>query len=275
MSTIATPTSSAPPSTPRGPLLPAILRSEWTKFLSLRSSFWTLVSALAATIGLGAILSATYVAHYSHMTGAERARFDPVSISLSGLMLAQLAIGVLGILIVSGEYSTGLIRSTFAAVPQRRLVLVAKGVVLTVVIAVVGIAASLVAFFLGQAILSGHGLQTTIQAPGVLRAVVGGGLYLTVLSLLALGLGTLIRHSAGAIAALFGLLLVLPGIVQALPASWANIIGPYLPSNAGEAIFQVGKHAHSLGPWVGFGVFCAYAAAALLAAGLSLTRRDA
>jgi hypothetical protein len=109
----------------------------------------------------------------------------------------------------------------------------------------------------------------------VLRAVIGGGLYLAVLGLLALGIGAIIRHTAGAVATVFGLVLVVPGITLFLPSSWSNTIGPYLPSNAGQAIFGVGNPAHTLAPWTGLGVFSAYAAAALLVAGILLTHRDA
>lgn len=257
------------------PLFPGVVRSEWTKIRSVRSTYWTLLAAAAATIGLGALLCTIYVAHYAHVGAHERAAFDPTSFSLSGLFLAQLAVGVLGVLLISSEYSTGMIRATFAAVPQRHLVLAAKATVFAAVMVVIGVASCLAAFFVGQAIFAGHHLQTGFGAPGVARAVVGGGLYLAVLGLLALGLGAVIRHTAGGIAALFGLILVLPGIVAALPASWSKAISPYLPSNAGQAIFHVSPQAHTLAPWAGFGVFCAYAATALVAAAVLLTRRDA
>jgi ABC-2 type transport system permease protein len=260
---------------PARPLLPDLLRSEWTKLRSVRSTYWTLLAAAAATIGLGAILCAVYVSHYSHLSLQDRARFNAASFSLSGIMLAQLAVGVLGVLIITSEYSTGMIRATFTATPQRRLVLGAKAAVFAGVMIVIGIASCFAAFFAGQAILGGHNLQTTIGHPGVLRAVVGGGLYLAVLGLLSLGIGTLIRHTAGAIAAVFGLILVLPGIISALPSSWSNAIGPYLPSTAGQAVFNVGHRFHELAPWAGFGIFCAYAAAALAGAALLLSCRDA
>jgi ABC-2 type transport system permease protein len=269
MTTITAPTPH------RTSLLLDVLRSEWTKLRSVRSTYWTLLAAVATTIGLGAILSAFYTANYTTMKAADTAAFDPTSYSLSGLILSQLAIGVMGALVITSEYGTGMIRTTFAAVPQRRLVLGAKAMVFTAVTVVIGVASCLVAFFLSQAILSGHHLQTTIGAPGVLRAVIGGGLYLAVLGLLALGIGAIIRHTAGAVAAVFGLVLVVPGIAIFLPSSWSNTISPYLPSNAGRAVFSVTLQPHTLAPWTGFAVFCAYAAAALLVAGFLLTRRDA
>jgi hypothetical protein len=241
----------------------------------VRSTYWTLLAAAAVTIGLGAVLSVFYINNYTTMSASDRAAFEPTSYALSGVFLAQLAIGVLGVLIITGEYGTGMIRTTFAAVPQRRLVLAAKAVVFTAVTLVTGVASCLVGFFLSQAILSSHHLQTTIGAPGVLRAVIGGGLYLAVLGLLAFGIGAIIRHTAGAIAAIFGLVLVLPTMAIFLPSSLSNNIGPYLPSNAGRAVFSVASQPHTLAPWTGLAVFCTYAAASLLVAGFLVARRDA
>lgn len=271
------PASTSPSSVSRasGRLLPNLLRSEWTKLRSVPSTFWTLLVAAVATVGLGALICAIYVSRYGKPSPFHRTVFNPVSYSLSGVMLAQLAIAVLGVLVITNEYSSGLIRTTLTAAPLRRTVLAAKALVFTVTTLVVAVASCFAAFFLGQAILSQHHLETSIGSPGVLRAVVGAGLYLAVLGLLSLGLGTLLRSTAGAIAAVVGLVLVLPGLAQALPASWANAIDKYLPSNAGQAIFHVQTQAHMLSPWLGFAVFCAYAAVALCAAGFLLHRRDA
>jgi len=262
---------------PRGyrPLLLDVLRSEWTKLRSVRSTYWSLLATTAATIGLGAILCLFYINNFTTMSAADRARFDPTGYALSGVMLAQLAIGVLGVLVITSEYATGMIRTSFAAVPQRRLVLAAKAMVFTAVTLVTGVVSCLVGFFLSQGILSSHHLQTTIGAPGVLRAVIGGGLYLAVLGLLAFGIGAIVRHTAGAIAAIFGLVLVLPTMALFLPSSWSNSVSPYLPSNAGKAVFSVASQPHTLAPWTGLAVFCAYAAASLLVAGFLVARRDA
>src|SRR5919202_36356 len=254
------------------PLLLDVLHSEWTKLRSVRSTYWTLLAAAAATIGLGAVLCLFYINNYTTMSAADRAAFEPTSYALSGVFLAQLAVAVLGVLVITSEYGTGMIRTTFAAVPQRRLVLAAKAIVFTAVTLVTGVVSCLVGFFLSQAILSSHHLQTTLGAPGVLRAVIGGGLYLAVLGLLAFGIGAIIRHTAGAIAAIFGLVLVLPTMAIFLPSSLSNNIGPYLPSNAGRAIFSVVDEPHTLAPWTGLAVFCAYAAAALLVAGFLVAR---
>jgi ABC-2 type transport system permease protein len=271
------PTSTSPFSVSRtsGRLLPDLLRSEWTKLRSVPSTFWTLLVAAVATVGLGTLICAIYVSRYGKPSPFHRTVFNPLSYSLSGVMLAQLAIAVLGVLVITNEYSSGMIRTTLTAVPQRRTILAAKALVFTASTLVVGVVSCFAAFFLGQTILSRHDLETTIGSPGVLRAVVGAGLYLAVLGLLSLGLGTLLRSTAGAIAAVVGLVLVLPGLAAALPTSWANAVDKYLPSYAGGAIFHVNTQAHMLSPWLGFAVFCGYAAAALIAAGYLLHRRDA
>jgi ABC-2 type transport system permease protein len=277
MTALAIPTSPVSgQARPTGPILPDVLRSEWTKLRSVRSTYWSLLVAAVATVGLSALLCTIYINRFDQISAADKATFNPTSFSLSGLFLAQLAIAVLGVLIITGEFSSGMIRSTFAAVPQRRTVLAAKAVVFTAVALIVGIVSCLAAFYVGQAILSSKHLSAHIGDPGVLRSVIGAGAYLGVLGLLSLGIGTLIRHSAGAIAAVFGLIFVLPGIVGALPSSWSNAISPYLPSEAGQAIFRAARdNTRALSPWTGFGVFCLYALVVMALAGFSLTRRDA
>lgn len=205
----------------------------------------------------------------------DKATFNPTAFSLNGLFLAQLAVGVLGVLVITNEYNAGMIRATFAAVPQRRTVLGAKAAVFAAVTLVVGVVSCFAAFLVGQAIRSAKGVEAHLGDPGVLRSVIGAGLYLSVLGLLALGLGTLIRHSAGAIAALFGLNFVLPGLVSALPASWSDAIAKYLPSYAGQAIYRGTHGASALSPWTGLAVFALYAAVAPGAAAVMLSRRDA
>jgi ABC-type transport system involved in multi-copper enzyme maturation permease subunit len=192
------------------------------------------------------------------------------------LFLAQLAIVVLGVLVITSEYSTGAIRSTLAAVPQRGAVLAAKASVFVAVTFVVGMVSCFAAFFVGQWILSAKGIEAHIGDPGVLRSVAGSGLYLVILGLLALGVGTLTRHSAGAISAVFGVIFVLPVVVASLPSSWSDAMSKYLPSNAGQAIFHIGRGGFgALSPWVGLGVFCLYAAVSMAAAAIAIDRRDA
>lgn len=272
----------APPSLARSgrfrPVILDITRSEWIKLRTVRSTYWTLLATAAGMAGFGSLLCAAYVRHYGSASPAARAAFDPAPYSLSGFFLAQLAVGVLGVVIMTSEYATGSIRSTLAAAPQRGTVLAAKTAVFGAVAAVTGIASSALAFFTGQGILAGKGLGTHIGAPGVMRSVIGAGLYLAVLGLLALGLGTLIRRTAGAIAAVIGLILVLPVLVQGLPAGWQDAITKYLPSEAGQAIIGHTKFAPAappLPPWTGFTIFCGYAAGTLIAAALVMNRRDA
>jgi ABC-2 type transport system permease protein len=258
-----------------------VVRSEWTKLRSVRSTYWTLFTAVVATVGISALICAIYANQYSTMSASDRVHFDPTAFSLDGVFLAQLAIGVLGVLIITGEYSTGAIRSTFASVPQRRTVLAAKATVFSAVTLVVGLVSCFAAFFIGQAILSTQGIQASLTDPGAVRAVVGSAVYLVVLGLLALGVGTLIRHTAGAIAALFGVILILPTLAALLPSSIGNAIGKYLPSNAGQAIAHTvsagpnPKGGPSLSPLVGLAVFALYAAVTMAFAASVLRRRDA
>lgn len=261
-----------------GPLIADVARAEWVKLRTVRSTYWTLLSAAAGMIAFGALLSAAYARHYGSASPADRAAFDPAAYSLSGFFLAQLAIAVLGVVVMTSEYATGSIRATFAAVPQRQIVLAAKAALFGAAALGTGVISSFAAFFTGQAILAARGIGARMSDPGALRSVLGAGLYLAVLGLLALGLGALIRRTAGAIAAVVGVVLVLPVFIQGLPPAWQDAITRYLPSAAGQAIIGRTKFTppgHLLSPWAGFAVFCAYAAAALAAAAIMLNRRDA
>lgn len=249
-----------------------ILRSELCKLRSVRSTFWTLMAAVVFNVALAA-LGAILVP--GALSAQEKATVDAVRLSLAGLHLSQIAFGVLGVLVITSEYGTGMIRATLSAVPQRRLVLAAKAMVFAATALVVGTASSFAAYFVFQAFLSDTSLQSSIGDPGVVRAVTGGGLYLTVLGLLGLGLGAIIRSSAGAIAALFSLLFVPPLLLQLLPRSWQTTIGPYTPMEAGSQIFIVHPHAESLPVWTGFGLFCLSAAVALTIGVLLINHRDA
>jgi ABC-type transport system involved in multi-copper enzyme maturation permease subunit len=250
-----------------------VFTSEWIKLRSLRSTVYTLLAAIVMTVGLGMLFSGVIANRWSQLDAAERVRFDPTGVSLRGVFLAQLAIGVLGVLLITGEYSTGMIRATLSAVPKRLPVLWAKAGLFAVVAAITMIPAALVAFLGGQALLGTHG--TTLGASEVARSVIGAGLYLTVVGLLGIGLGFIIRNTAGAIATLFGVLLVLPVLGAVLPSSWAKHIVPYLPSNAGQAVMSVHQAPGDLAPWTGFAVFCGYAAAAIIVSAVLLKRRDA
>jgi ABC-2 type transport system permease protein len=251
-----------------------LMRSEWTKLRSVRSTYWTAGTAFLAMIGLSVGLAI----RWSHDIKANPARadgFDATLTVLSGIYLAQVAVGALGVLVISSEYGTGMIRATLSAVPQRRAMLAAKGIVFALAAFVAGEAASFVCFWIGQAILHGAHAGASLSQPAVLRAVFGGGLYLTAVGLLGFGLGAAIRHTAGALSSFFGILFALTAIVDLLPTNWRNDIIEYLPLNAGSQIL-VTSHAHdALGAWQGLGVFCLYAVAALVAGAAVLTSRDA
>jgi len=262
------------PTTPQ--LFSATLRSEWIKLRSVRSTTWSLLVTLILTIGLGALFCAARVARADHLDPGDLRAFDPTSFSLNGLFLAQLAIGVLGVLVISSEYATGQIRATLGATPQRLVVLAAKVMVFMAVVFAVGLVASFSAFFIGQGILSAKFHQATVGQPGVLRAIVGGAAYLAVIGALGVGLGTMLRRTAGAIAALVGLLLILPILVNFLPSPWSQDISKYLPLQAGQSIFRAAPASiGDLSTWVGFVVFCAYAVVALVCGALLINRRDA
>ena len=252
---------------------PRAARAEWIKLVSLRSSWITFAAAVVAIIGLGALISYVTATHWSNMRPEEQASFEPVARSLAGVDLAQLAIGVLGVLVVTGEYATGMIRSSLMAVPRRLPVLGAKLLVFSACTFVLSLISAFLAFLLGQQLLGSHG--TGLGSPHAVRAVIGVALYLTVVGALAVGLGFVLRSTAGGIATLVGLLLVLPGIARLLPDTWQPHVLPYLPSNAGAGVFAVRPETGMLGTWTGFAVFCAWAAAALVAGALLLKRRDA
>lgn len=250
-----------------------VMRAEWTKLRTQPSAYWALLTAVILVIGFGIGYSLLRVARPPH--GAAVASFDPAGISLSGVQLAQIAAGVLGVLLVTSEYATGLIRTTFAAVPRRLPVLWGKAVLLAAAITAVSLPAAFAAFAGGQSILSRQHLSVPLSQPGVARAVIGSALYLAVVALLGLGLGALIRNAAGGIAALFGLLYGLPLAASFLPGSMAADVTKYLPASAGQTVTTVRPDPTMLQPWTGFGVLCAYAAVLLAISAVRMRRGDA
>jgi ABC-2 type transport system permease protein len=247
--------------------------SEWTKLWSVRSTRWSLFAAFLFTIGVGALACAVVSHHYPRMSAHDKADFHPLDVNLAGVQLAQLALGVLGVLIITAEYSTGMIRASFTAVPKRLPVLWAKGGVFAFVTFALMLPAVLVAFFVGQAILAGHNIDVGFTAPHVIRVLVGAALYLTVVGLFGLGLGAIVRNTAGGIASFAAIMFVLPPLMNVLPSSWNNAASPYLPLQAGEAILSTTPGGH-LSPWVGLALFAGYAAAAIAVAAVLLVRRD-
>jgi ABC-2 type transport system permease protein len=253
-----------------------LARSEWTKLWSLRSTRWSLLAAVFAMVALAIAISAVQMNRWGSLSPHERMSYDAIDNGVGGYHLAQLAIGVLGVLIMSGEYSTGMIHSSLMAAPRRLPVLWAKLGVFCSVTFVLMLISSLVAFFGVQAIVAGHHLDRTLGDPHALRAVVGTALFLTVLGALAMGLGTLVRSTAGGIATFVGLLFVLPGITALLPSGVADSVSPYLPLNAAFTVAtSTFDDPHHLAPWTGFAVFCAYAAVIVAAGALRLMRSDA
>lgn len=250
-----------------------VAKAEFLKLRSVRSTFWTLLAAVVLTVGLGAGAGAFVP---GHLSAADRQSVDAVRLSLGGLHLSQIAVGVLGVLAVTAEYGTGMIRTTFSAVPQRRLVVAAKAVVFAATALSVGAVSCFGGYFAYEAALSDRSMSSSLGDPGVLRALLGGGVYLAVLGLLGLGLGLVVRVGAGAIAALFGLLFV-PGIlVDLLPGAWRDTVGPYVPMEAGSQILIASSRGRTaLGPWGGLAVFALYAALSLLAGFALVNRRDA
>lgn len=278
----ATATATArPPVTAREPARGAaahvieVLAAEWWKFRTVRSTWWTLALVTVFNVVPAAVLASVLP---NAISARQQAGWhDSVGRILVGMHLSQVAIGVLGVLVITSEYSSGMIRASLAAVPARRLVLAAKTAVLALAAVAAGLATCYGAFFVFQAFLPGGSpMASSLSDPGVARAVTGAGLYLAALALLGLGLGAIVRSSAGAMTALFGLLFVPQLILQVLPASWQDNVGPYLPMDAGEAVFAgEGNMAPHLAPWTGFAVFCAYAAASLIAGFVLIGRRDA
>ena len=258
-----------------GVTLPRVLRSEWLKFRSLPSSPIAIIAAVVGMVGLGWLVCALNADRWPQLGPQARANLEPTDLSIHGYVLVQLAFGVLGVLVVSGEYATGMIRSTFSAVPARLPVLAAKAAVFALVTFAAGELSSFAAFLGGQAFLSSQHIETTLAEPGVFRAVFGVGLYLTGVGLLGVAFGWLIRYTAGAIAALVALVLVVPGLAGALPESWAPHVVPYLPGNAGQALLGVRPAPLTLPPWAGFAWFCGYVVVALAAAAVVVKRRDA
>jgi ABC-type transport system involved in multi-copper enzyme maturation permease subunit len=252
---------------------PRVVTMEWIKLRSLRSTLYTLTITVALVIGLGLLFSSLVG---SGQGPGEDDFSDPTSISLGGVMLASLAVAVLGVLMSAGEYASGSIRATLAAVPSRLPVLWGKVIVFAAVSFVLMFVAALGAFLAGQSVLSSRDMATAaLSDPGVFRALVGAAVYLTGAGLIGLAVGVLLRNTAGAITTVVGALFVLPGVIQLLPSSWNDAIGPYLPSNAANAFMSVQTSGGSLSSGAGLAVFAVYLVVLLAGAAVLLKRRDA
>jgi ABC-type transport system involved in multi-copper enzyme maturation permease subunit len=252
----------------RHPFLIDLIRSEWTKLWSIRSTYWALLATAAAIVSLAAVFAATGPAPPP----------DPTAYGLSGFFQAQLGAAALGALAITSEYATGSIRATLTATPQRVTVLGAKTIVVAATATVVGVPSAFAAFLVASRVFAARGITIAVTDPGALRAVVGAGLYLAVLAVLALAIGALTRSSVGAVAVVVTLMLVVPGIAGALPAGWQDGVVAYLPAEAGQAIIGQTRFAAPgaalLAPWTGFALLCGYAVVAYAAAAIALTTRD-
>ena len=237
-----------------------VIGSEWTKFHTLRSTKWTLLIAVVLTIGIGALFSLAIPGQFDSMCAAEQAGFDATATSLYGTLFSQLAIGILGVLLIGAEYSTGMIRSTLAVIPQRLPMLWAKLIVFAAVSFIVMVIANLIAFGLGQSLMSSHDLDVSLSA-GSLGKIIGAAGYVTLAGIIGIALGSLLRNTAAGISTFVGIFFVLPLIAQALPSSISSHFLQYLPSNAGGVMFGLTDDvANALSPLAGFAVLAAFAA---------------
>jgi ABC-type transport system involved in multi-copper enzyme maturation permease subunit len=256
--------------------VPAVLQSEWTKIRSVSSTTWTLVSAFVVTAALGTALSALLSATFDDLSPTEQLTFDPTLISFSGMILGQLAMVVFGALVVGTEYSSGMIRTSLAAVPQRGTFMFSKIAVATALALVVGLATSFLSFFLGQALLGEH--RTTIGADNVLRAVIGGGLYMGLIALFSMGVAMMLRSSMLSLGILMPFFFLVSQILASVPK--AKTVARYFPDQAGSKIMQVvpeamGSDRVPYGPWGGLGIMVAWVVVALFGGYLVLKKRDA
>jgi ABC-type transport system involved in multi-copper enzyme maturation permease subunit len=251
----------------------AVLQSEWTKVRSVRSTVWTLGSALLVTVILSGLLCLLTNAQWDNFGESDRAGFDPTSSSFSGLLLGQLALIVFGVLVVSSEYSTGMIRTSLAAVPQRGTFYASKVAVIGALALVVGMATAFLSFFVGQALLGDH--STSITDHGVLRAVVGAGLYMTLTVLFSAGIAMMLRSPMFGLGILMPFFFLISPILAAVPG--AKNVARYFPDRAGSKIMQVVSinDDRPYGPWAGLGIMLLWVAAALIGGYVVLKKRDA
>jgi ABC-type transport system involved in multi-copper enzyme maturation permease subunit len=268
-SAASAPQSSADP----GVTLGRVAHSELIKLFTIRSTYYALLATVLSIVGIGAFAAVGIIVEDT--PPGPGATVDPTGGALTGVSLAVYLIAALGVLTVTGEYGTGTIKGTLAAVPKRPTLVAGKLLAVGTTTLLVTLAASVTAFFTARTVLSTDGMSISLTAPGVLRAVTGAALYLTAVALLASGLAWLLRSTAGSLATLFGILIVLPVAAYLLPARIRDDVMAYLPDSAGMAILQTTPSPAQLPPWTGFTVFMVYTAITLLAATLVLRRRDA
>lgn len=252
-----------------------LLNSEWIKLRSVRSSYWTYGIIILVAVGISALMAGTMpIASRSNPEGMPAISVINLAV-LVGFMFAQLVAAVLGALVITGEYSTGMIRTTLTAAPKRLPAYLAKIVVLAVCTAIVSIVSSVLAYLVAILILQGRGAQIPALEGDFVGYVAGGILYVVVVALFALGLGTLLRSGAGAIAAVIGVLLVAPTILSLLPLKWLNDLGQYLPSNLGQAIMGMGTNDASIDTGLSVLYLVLWPIVALALGAWALLQRDA
>ncbi|MHB1208356.1 MAG: ABC transporter permease subunit [Acidimicrobiales bacterium] len=250
-------------------------KAEWIKFRSVRSSIMGVLVFIVLTLGLGALITVAVRSHWHETNPVNRLTFDPVSTSLAGTIFAQFAVGVIGVLLISSEYSSGSIRTTLAAVPSRIRLASSKLIVLTASILVISEIVCFIAFVMGQAIFSGVVPTDSLASGPVLRSVILAGIYLTLLAIFGFALGLILRQSAACISVFTSLLLVLPIIVLFLPQNWQNPITKYEPSALGRAMMSTTAPAQLFGAWTALLVLAIYVAVTLSVGVFLLHRRDA
>ncbi|MDX3763982.1 ABC transporter permease [Streptomyces sp. AK02-04a] len=251
-----------------------VVRSEWTKIRSVASTLWTLSLAVVVTIALSMLISALSKNEFDKMSAKDRLSFDPTFTSFAGMSLGQLAMIVFGVLVVSNEYSTGMIRTSLAAVPQRGTLLYSKIAVASGLALAVGMITSFFAFFLGQSMLGSH--RASIGDPHVLRAVIGGGLYMTLIAVFSMGVATMLRSSMLSLGILMPFFFLISNILGNVDAT--KKIGQFLPDQAGSKIMQVvtpTDHDTPYGPWGGLAIMALWGLAALAGGYALLKKRDA
>lgn len=285
MTSTATAAATAPSGAPREKLPPAsgkagiagVIRSEWTKIRSVRSTYWTLIVMIVVSVGVGALICYATQNRFTHLGHGQVLGFDATKRSLTAFAeLGQLVMMVLGAMAITAEYSTGMIRTSLTTMPRRGTVFAAKGLVFGFVALVVSIVTAFVAFFLGQAILKSTGHSATLSDPNVIRAIIGTALYVTVIGLMSYAFGAIIRHTAGTIATMVGVLFILPLIVNVLPSSWTNDIGKWIPSSAGgQMMSTVVSDPTLFSAWAQLGVTVGYTAILMIIGAVTFRKRDA